>query len=163
MKTTLKIANALSWFNLFFWGIPILIDILRALSTMNIPMLGLEVLICSIPLQSYAALQLHKSIRHPQIKLSHNTPAGLRFVGFIALCFGGLFIFLGLGVLLYAPELLKIMLQQKVDFGLGPMTLTLMRELGGSFLVLGLAAAINVVLNLRLLRWYYLVHQSDVS
>ena len=34
---------------------------------------------------------------------------------------------------------------------------------GAALLILGLLVAINVVLNLRLLRWYYLVHKSDAS
>jgi hypothetical protein len=43
------------------------------------------------------------------------------------------------------------------------MTLQLLRQLGSLCLVLGLVSAVNVILNLRLLRWYYLVHQSDAS
>lgn len=43
------------------------------------------------------------------------------------------------------------------------MTLANLRKIGIGMLVLGLCVGVNVVLNLRLLRWYYLVRQSDVS
>ncbi len=44
-----------------------------------------------------------------------------------------------------------------------PLSLADVRSVGISFLILGLCLVVNVLLNLRLLRWYYLVKKSDVS
>jgi hypothetical protein len=165
MKNTLKIANILSWFNLFFWGVPLLINLLKALTSFNPVVLGALVLFASIPLHSYAALQLHKSIRKPEVKLSHNTPAGIRFVGMIALFFGIIFLLYGIALLRNAPELLSLFKEQMPDYKEfdSMMTVPNLRRIGAVVLVLGFVTIINVILNLRLLRWYYLVRQSDVS
>jgi hypothetical protein len=165
MKNTLKVANILSWFNLFFWGVPLLINLLKALTSFNPLVLGLLVLFASIPLHSYAALQLHKSIRKPEVKLSHNTPAGIRFVGLIALFFGIIFLLYGIALLRNAPELLSLFKEQMPDYKEfdAMMTVPNLRRIGAVVLVLGFVTIINVILNLRLLRWYYLVRQSDVS
>ena len=166
MKGTLRVANVLSWFNLFYWGIPLAMGILSTLTSFNAAVLVAFVLLCCIPLHAYAALQLHKSIRIPTIKLSHNTPAGIRFVGLVALLFGALMILFGIGLLRYAPEVFKMLQEQKADFestGMGTLTVAKLRQIGVGCLVPGLIAAVNVILNLRLLRWYYLVHQSDAS
>lgn len=165
MKNTLKVANILSWFNLFFWGVPLLINLFKALSSLNPVILGALVLFGSIPLHSYAALQLHKSIRKPEVKLSHNTPAGIRFVGLIALFFGFFFLLCGTVFIRSAPTLLNLFKEQMTDFkdAYSGMTVSDLRRVGFIVLGLGLIAIINVILNLRLLRWYYLVRQSDVS
>jgi hypothetical protein len=162
MRTALRFASAFSWFNLFFWGIPLLMDLLRALGQFNVPMLVFLVLFVSIPLNSYAALQLHRSIRNPNVKLSHHTPAGIRFVGLIALFFGALFVLAGGIILKAAPQLAQFIRENKYEQEmLGSLTVDQLRLLGGFFGVLGLIAVVNVILNFRLLRWYYLVKQSD--
>jgi hypothetical protein len=88
MKMTLKVATILTWFNLIFWGFITGLLLLGALSAMFLPGLLIAVLMSAIPLNCYAALKLHKSIRNPLIPLSQQTPMGIRFVGFIALFFG---------------------------------------------------------------------------
>jgi hypothetical protein len=113
MKKSLKVANILSWFSLFYWGVPLVMYILRSLSAFNPAVIAMAVILGSIPLHSYAALQLHKSIRRPEIKLSHNTPAGIRFVGLIALCIGVILVLFGLIVLSYAPQLVQVFKEQK--------------------------------------------------
>ncbi|HEY1214512.1 MAG TPA: hypothetical protein VGE93_12835 [Bryobacteraceae bacterium] len=166
MKGALRAANVLSWFNLFYWGIPLAMGLLSSLSAFNPLVLVVFVLLCCIPLHAYAALQLHKSIRRPEIKLSHQTPAGIRFVGLIAMLFGVLMILFGVGLLRYAPDVLKMLQEQKADFestGMGTMTVAKLRQIGIGCLVPGSITVVNVILNLRLLRWYYLVHQSDAS
>ncbi|HLZ87390.1 MAG TPA: hypothetical protein VKQ52_09120, partial [Puia sp.] len=112
MKKSLKVAHILSWFNLFFWGIPLVINLLNTLLAFNPLILGAVVLFCSIPLHSYAALQLHKSIRRPEVKLSHNTPAGIRFVGLIALFFGFFFLVTGMAVARNTSMLLDMLREQ---------------------------------------------------
>ena len=162
MKGALRAASALSRFNLFYWGISVAIGAFRALTNFNSPNLLVTVILASFPLHAYAALQLHRSIRQPEVKLSHNTPAGIRFVGFIALCLGVLFLLAGAAFLGYAPEVVQFAKERKMELeGIGPWTVTLARQIGGILLVFGLIAVVNVVLNFRLLRWYYLVHKSD--
>jgi hypothetical protein len=122
------------------------------------------VLVASIPLQSYAALQLHKSIRRPEIKLSHNTPVGIRFVGVVALLFGFLFLLSGMAMAKNAPEMLSALREQPFMKEMyAGITVEMLRRYGILAAVLGLITIVNVILNMRLLRWYYLVHQSDAS
>jgi hypothetical protein len=127
-------------------------------------MLVMFVLIASIPLHSYAAIQLHKSIRRPEIKLSHNTPVGIRFVGVVALLFGFAFLLIGMVMAKNAPEMLSAIKEQGFMKDLyASVTVGMMRRYGIFASVLGLITVVNVILNMRLLRWYYLVHQSDAS
>jgi uncharacterized membrane protein len=162
MKTTLRVASVLSWINLIFWGLNVASALLSSLAGLNPVMLVMIVLVASIPLHSYAAIQLHKCIRRPEIKLSHQTPVGIRFVGLVALLWGFLFLLAGMFMAKNAPELLAAVKEQGFMHELyKDMTADMIRRYGLVFVVLGLAVVVNVVLNLRLLRWYYLVHQSD--
>jgi len=164
MKRALKVANVLSWFSVIFIGINVVCGLLLALAGGNPSMILSSVIVASIPLHSYAALQLHRSIRRPETKLSHQTPAGIRFVGLVAFLLGALLVIGGAGLLGYAPELYASMAKEKVKMPvLGDLTIPVLREVGGIYLTLGLVVTVNVILNLRLLRWYYLVHQSDAS
>jgi len=164
MRTNLKVASVLTWFNLLWWGLNLITSLPRAFTT-GLPMLLFIVVLASIPLNCYAALQLHKSIRHPSVKLGSQVPVGIRFVGMAAqLCGIGLTL-LGVFFLLYTTQLLAIIKDPAVrtegiqEF-LNPRGI---RLIGGFFLFLGLCIVINVILNFRLLRWYYLVRQSDAD
>lgn len=95
MKLTLKAATVLTWFNLIIWGYFLFNGLLGVLSVGALPILIMIVLLSAIPLNAYAALQLHKSIRHPEIKLSSSTPTGIRFVGIVAFLFAFLLILAG--------------------------------------------------------------------
>src|SRR5215469_1576787 len=108
MKGALKVANVLSWFSLIFFGINVVTGLLLALASVNGLTLVFVVIAASIPLQSYAALQLHKSIRRPEVKLSHQTPAGIRFVGLIALFLGFIFVLVGSFMVGKATDLLDM-------------------------------------------------------
>src|ERR1700760_4929347 len=98
MKTSLRLATILTWFNLLLWGPIVLLLALAALVTHYIPILIVPVLFSSIPLNCYAALQLQKSIRRPVIRLSSQTPTGIRFVGFVALFFAINFVMDGFSI-----------------------------------------------------------------
>jgi hypothetical protein len=129
-------------------------------------MLALLVLLASIPLNAYASLQLHKSIRHPSVKLNAQTPIGIRFVGLAAQFLGLIMTIVGIVLLLNATRIAAMPKDQVA--GTAEMRAVLssvrgIRFVGGFFLFLGLCVSVNVILNLRLLRWYYLVKQSDVS
>jgi len=171
MKTMLKTASVLTWFNIIFWGLIDSLLLLSSLSSFNMLILAGAVLFSAIPLNCYAALKLHTSIRRPNVPLSHQTPVGIRFVGFIALFFGISWVADGVGLLKNAKEFLGVIKDQLSqtpqiakefpqvnNIGEGDV-----HNAGVVALILGLCVVVNVVLNLRLLRWYYLVGKSDVS
>ncbi|HEY4290181.1 MAG TPA: hypothetical protein VGN00_23935 [Puia sp.] len=164
MKTTLKIASVLTWFNLIWWGLNLITSLPGAFA-MGVPMLAFIVVLASIPLNCYAALQLHKSIRHPSVRLSSQVPIGIRFVGLAAEFCGFILIILGFFFLMYTAQLLTIakdpaVRSEGIKEFLNPRGI---RLLGGFLLFLGLCISANVILNFRLLRWYYLVRQSDAD
>jgi hypothetical protein len=166
MKKAQIIGRALAWFNLIIWGIPLVSSLLSALATFNPLVLVMLVLFAAIPLQSYAALQLQKSLRHPEIKLSQQTPAGIRFVGMIALFIGFFVVLCGALVLQDAKEWLPRLKDQMAELKQGDastITVGYLQGMGGMMLFLGLTVIVSVMIHLRLLRWYYLVRQSDVS
>jgi hypothetical protein len=175
MKTILKIASILTWFNIIFWGVIAGLLLLGSLTSFNPLILALTVLICAVPLNCYAALKLHASIRRPVLPLRHQTPAGIRFVGFIALFFGISWIADGVVLLKNGKDTREIISGQIADLAKQYQQVPQFAQfknvhepdvahIGGLvFLFLGLCVAINVVLNLRLLRWYYLVRKSDAG
>jgi len=171
MKTTLKVATILTWFNLIFWGLVDSLFILMSVLSLNLPVLAGAVLISAIPLNCYAALKLQASIRHPAVRLSSQTPVGIRFVGFIALFFGINWLGDGYAFLKNTNEFMQFIKDQLAQLpqltqqfpqikAIGPADI---RQAGVFCLILGLCVIVNVVLNLRLLRWYYLVKKSDAS
>lgn len=166
MKNTRVIARILAWFNMIFWGIPIISAILQSFVAPNLPILVMLVLLAAIPLHSYAALQLLKSIRNPEVRLSHNTPVGIRFVGLVALFFGILLTGCGAVILQGAKEMLPLFKEQMSAYKeIDPSMLTVgvLQKYGVFMMLLGLAIIVGVILDLRLLRWYYLVRQSDIN
>jgi hypothetical protein len=116
----------------------------------------------AIVLHNYAALQLQKSIRNPAIKLSNHTPTGIRFVGFIALFLGVCYLANGFKVLQDPIESLKLVQAQAPEY-FKTVPVANIRIWGAIVLMLGMCISVNVFLNFRLLRWYYLVKQSDIS
>jgi hypothetical protein len=175
MKTALKTASVLTWFNIIFWGLIVGLLLLSSLSSFNPLVLAGTVLMSAVPLNCYAALKLHASIRRPALPLSHQTPVGIRFVGFIALFFGISWIADGVVLLKNGREIQEAindqiaevskLLQQFPQFSqFKNVSESHLAHVSGVLsLFLGLCVVVNVVLNLRLLRWYYLVGKSDVS
>jgi hypothetical protein len=164
MKISLKVARVLTWFNLIWWGLNLITSLPRALEA-GLPMLVFVVVLASIPLNCYASLQLHKSIRHPSVKLGSQVPTGIRFVGLAAQFCGIGLILVGFFFFLYTAQLLAIVKDPAVSTEgikefLNPRGI---KFLGGFLLFLGLCIVTNVILNFRLLRWYYLVKQSDAD
>jgi hypothetical protein len=139
---------------------------------MYLPGMAILVLMSAIPLNCYAALKLHKSIRNPNIPLSQQTPMGLRFVGFIALFFGVNSIGEGFALIKDAREILDFLkdyyTKQAPEIAQMPafksMGVADVHAAGVICLILGLCLTVNVILNLRLLRWYLLLlRKSDAS
>jgi hypothetical protein len=165
MKTVRTLGRILAWFNLIYWGMGVLSGLLQATS-MGIPLAWVVVvLMAAIPLNSYAALQLHKSIRRPEIPLSHNTPAGIRFVGSFVVLIG--ICFLGFGVLLleWPQDFLAAFKEQAVNMNqlVNLTSVDQLRSLGVFVVVLGIVMIASALLNMRLLRWYLLAKRGDVS
>jgi len=165
MKSTIKVATILTWFNLIVWGGLLGLMLLLGLAMANMPMIIAVFLFSAIPLHSYAALKLQKSIRHPQVKLSHQTPVGVRFIGFVALFFGICTIANASMIITDPKTMLKSMEAGIAETkGLSESEMArVMQIASGFFILMGATVILNVIMNLRLLRWYYLVKRSDVS
>jgi hypothetical protein len=165
----LKVSNLLSWINLIFWGFIVAMGLLYALALAS-PLYILAIfLLSSICLHSYAALQLHKSIRNPAIPLKSQTSAGIRFVGFFALFFAIIFLSSGISILANTTEFVKTVNQSTHDLAkamqvpnadVKEMTAAGVRGWAIIFLLSGLSIGGNIILNLRLLRWYILSQQQ---
>ena len=171
MKLTLKAATVLTWFNLLFWGLIIGILLLGSLSAMNLPSMLIGVLLSAIPLNCYAGLKLHQSIRNPATPLSQQTPMGIRFVGFVALFYGVNMIGEGFALIRDTREILDFMkdynAKEMPDVAqmswIKSISVADVRAGGVVILLLGLFMMVNVILNLRLLRWYLFLRKSDLS
>jgi hypothetical protein len=171
MKTTLKVARILTWFNLIFWGFFLGLFLLSFLSVMYLPGVAILVLMGAVPLNCYAALKLHQSIRNSAIPLSQQTPTGIRFVGFIPVFLGVYLIWNGITMIGSAGEILHFIkdfdTKEFPDIAQMPafksMGISDVRAAGVICLILGLCMAVNVVLNLRLLRWYLLLRKNDAT
>jgi len=165
MKTPLKIASVLTWFNLIVWSCILILLLFSLFVMQTTAILFFVVLFSSIPLNCYAALRLHRSIRKPAVKLSSQTPTGIRFVGFVALFFAISFVVNGFTLAGNTQEAVKVVregMAQIKNADLSYITPSYFRVVGFIAAFLGLCVGINVILNFRLLRWYYLVRQSDV-
>lgn len=153
MRTALKISNILSWINLIVGGLLVLGGLLAMLSTPNASILLVSVVLTgSIVLHSYAALQLRKSIVHPEIPLNKQTPTGIRFIGFMALFFAILNIGNAAMIIQNAAEVVK-----QVELPFKPEGIDLVAAIRGAgifSLLFSLGIAVNVLLSIRLLKWY---------
>ena len=152
MRRALKISAVLTWINLIFWGLACLQCLLLGLTGNPLFLLS-GFFVSAVVLHSYAALRLHKSIRNPAVPLSSQTPTGIRFIGFVSLFISTLFIVFGIAMIKNAQEVMS-MLQANPQFK--EISEKQLRVSGIEILVLGLSVAVNVFINLRLLRWYYL-------
>jgi hypothetical protein len=170
MKRILKVSAVLSWINLIFWGGFVAIGLLAAFVFQSFALMVIMFLLSSVILHSYAALQLQKSIRNPAIPLSSQTPTGIRFVGFFALFFAINLLGAGVTMLANTAEFVKTIIQNTQEMAkamqappndsVKDMTAAGVRFWAIFFLLIGLSTAGNIILNLRLLRWY-MVNQQD--
>jgi hypothetical protein len=159
MRNILRISSILSWVNLVFWGLISLIGLLSGFSSGSFVLILWFFLQSSIVLHSYAAIQLHTSIRRPVIPLSAQTPSGIRFVGFVALFFGVAYLAYGVALLRSAKEILQTIQSSMPQFK--DIKEADLRAGGVIALLLGLSIAVNVILNFRLLRRYYLSRDNE--
>jgi hypothetical protein len=168
MNRTLKIATVLTWINMIIWGL-LCLNLLFSVVAGATANLIFLVLFSAIVLHSYASLQLQKSIRKPAVPLNSQTPTGIRFIGIVSLFLGLLMIIAGVIILTNAAGVYKFLqdfvkdAQAKTSSGDQGFTLTIarVRLLGIFYLLVGLSVAVNVNLNVRLLRWYYYIHSNS--
>jgi len=159
MRRVLQVSNVLSWINLIFWGlVSFLFLLLGALGGM-FPFLVIGFFLSAVALHSYAALQLHKSLRNPAIPLGGQTPTGIRFIGFVALFFGIGCTINSFTILRNPGESLKLMQSQMAQAKV--ITIPAIRTWCLITLMLGLSIVVNVFLNFRLLRWYYFIKAGE--
>lgn len=164
MNTVLKISTVLTWIILVVFGFIVFLGILAGLVSGNMLLLIGSFLMASAILHSYACLKLHRSIRRSNVPLGDHTPVGIRFIGFVVLFFGICNVGNSIGILQNTGEIIKMMQPywQGPKISMADQT-SLLRGLAIFSLFLGLCMCVNVFLNFRLLRWYYLVKQSDIS
>ena len=160
MKKALKISNILSWINLIIGGILVLGGLLSMLMTPNASILLVSIVLTgSIVLHSYAALQLRKSIVHPEIPLNKQTPTGIKFIGFMALFFAVLNIGNAVVIIQNAAEVVKqVQLPFKPE-GVDLVAASLIKKIFSLLFSIGIA--VNVLLSIRLLRWYLASNQEE--
>ncbi|MCM5530429.1 hypothetical protein [Parasegetibacter sp. NRK P23] len=152
MKKFTNITGVLSWINLIIGGLITLFGLIQALMGGGIVAILQLLLIGSVVLHSYAALQLRKSIVNPEFPLDSKTPTGIRFIGFLALMLGVGCVFQGVQVIGNTKELID-----QVELPEMPKEINvekMFRGVGYFVLVFGLSVAINVLLNISLLKWY---------
>ena len=153
MRTVLKIATVLTWINMVIGGLLTIGGLYVVLMSQNLSMLIGAFLVSSVVLHSFAALQLRRSIVNPSRPLSGQTPTGIRFIGVVALFFGMLYFASGIALLQNPGDFIKMMqsdITEKMHYTLPQI------RVGGLFILLvGFSIALNVMLNFRLLRWYY--------
>jgi hypothetical protein len=153
MKRIVQITTILSWFNLVMGGLLVLAGLFMALASPDmLSILTSLVLVSAIILHSYAALKLRTSIVHPDIPLSRQTPTGIRFMGFVALFCSLMIAGNAFFILQHTNEFV-----QQVKLPPEAKNLNIPRLLRGTALftlVFAMSILVNVVLNMRLLRWY---------
>jgi hypothetical protein len=168
MNKTLKVATVLSWINMIIWGLVCLVLLLGLLASGNMTMTLVLIFLSAIILHSYAAFQLHKSIRNPAIPLSSQTSTGIRFIGFVAMFIGISFIFAAVNGYQHSHDILKQMNDNAKEMGAQfpqmkdfKYTIGQINMLITILLLIGLCIVVNVNLNFRLLRWYFLLRNND--
>jgi hypothetical protein len=153
MRTVLKISTILSWFNLVTWGFIVLLFLMAGLLSQQLLIIIVAFLMCANVLHSYAALQLHQSIRSPAKSLSNQTPAGIRFIGVIAALAGIVSFSDGAATLQNSQEILKTTITQYPQ--MKGVSVASVQMIGIFVIILGISLVVNVLLNFRLLRWYH--------
>ncbi|HXB43994.1 MAG TPA: hypothetical protein VNV85_08050 [Puia sp.] len=159
MKKILNVSNILSWINLIIGSFLVLCALLTIRTFPPLAVLISVVLVGCIVLHSHAAMQLRKSILHATIPLSKQTPIGIRVMGYMALFFAIMLFSNAVYLLQNTQQVLK-----QVQFPKEMKNVDITGVIRGTsiFLVLfSISVIVNVVLNLRLLRFYALSHSSQ--
>lgn len=160
IKRLIQFSTILSWFNLIISGMFTAGALLVGSFMLGFGnVLMVVVLMGSITLHSYAALQLRKSLLNPAVPLARQTSTGIRFIGYIALFLAFMFGSSSIYTLQHAKE---IMDQMQFPPELKNIDMTGAFKKSGIFmLVFSISVLLNVILNLRFYRLYQLMHQRS--
>jgi hypothetical protein len=159
MKKILAVSNILSWINLIFGSFLVLCALLTIMTFPPLAVMISVVLVGCIVLHSHAALQLRKSILHAATPLNKQTPVGIRVMGYMALFFAIMLFSNAVYLLQNTKEVLK-----QVQFPKEVKNVDITGVIHGTSLLMvlfSISVIVNVVLNLRLLRFYVLAHNSQ--
>ncbi len=119
------------------------------------------VLTSAIVLHSHATLQLRKSIIHPDRPLSRNIPGGIRFMGFIALFFA-IWNFTNALVALQNAAEIASKLELPPQYKDMHLDLVAIVRVSGIFqLLMSICIMINVIISMRMLRWFIAASQDN--
>lgn len=153
MKNILKVSTILSWFNLVVAGLVVVYILLAGLlAGYFLVFLIVMILPGSIVLHSYAALQLRKSILHPEIPLGNQTPIGIRFLGFVVMALALISIYNSISLIRNPDELIK---QVKQLPEAASLDIAKLLRIGTAFSVIFSTSIIaNALINFRLLKCY---------
>ena len=114
--------------------------------------LTLVILPSAFVLHSYAALQLRKSILHPEIPLGKQTPVGIRFIGYAALFFAFINIVYAINILGHTQDFVQ---QVKLPPEAANLNVAKLLKFVTAFsLLFSMSIVFNVIINFRLLKWY---------
>jgi len=160
LRKLIRFSNILSWCNLIIAGLLIVFALVSGLTVLGVVnALTPIVLLGSILLHSYAAIQLSRSLLHPSIPLSRQTPTGIRLLGYISLFFAFLYGASGIAILQNSKELLK---QVEIPPELKSINVEKIFRVSAIFaLIYSSSIIVNVIINFRLLRWFYFLQQPD--
>jgi hypothetical protein len=159
MKNALAISNILSWVNLLVGGAIGLCALFMIVSFPPVAVLISVVLIGCIVLHSYAAIQLRKSILNSSVALNRQTPAGIRLMGYMALFFAVMLFSNAIIMLQNAQQLIS---QAQFPKEMSTASVQKVVHVTAVFILLFSACIIvNVVLNLRFLKWYLINREKQ--
>jgi hypothetical protein len=163
MKKLIQLSAILSWFNLVVSGLFMALALLAGSFMVGFGnVLVIVVLMGSITLHSYAALQLRKSLLYPSIPLGKQTGTGIRFMGYIALFLAFMYGSSAFYMLQHNKEFIE-QVQMPAEYKNLDLSGTF-KKTGIFILIFSLSVLINVILNFRLYRLYQIFFtQKDVS
>jgi hypothetical protein len=163
VKKIVQLSAILSWVNLIIGSVLVVSALFSGLLLIGLANAITPIVMWgSIILHSYAAIQLRKSIV-TSIPLNRQTGIGIRFIGYIAMFIALLWAGSGILLIQHAKELaqqLAKQIQLPPEYKNMDMS-QFSRGMGIFFLLLSLSVITNVMLNFRLLRWYYLSRQEE--
>lgn len=160
MKKLIQVSAILSWFNLIVSGLFMTLALLAGSFMMGFGnVLIVVVLMGSITLHSYAAIQLRKSLLHPSMPLGRQTGTGIRFMGYIALFLAFMYGSSAYYMLQHSKEFID---QVQLPAELRNVDLSGTFKKSGIFMMIfSISVVVNVILNFRLYRWYQILYMQN--
>ena len=154
MKYSFIISSILSWVNISIAGLFVVTALFSILFLQALPMFLVVIFFGCIVLHSYAAMQLSKSIRNPEIPLGNQTPTGIKLMGYFSLFLAILWFSAFTSVLQHPQDFIKQvqMPKEMANFDLAGT----IRGMSIFMIVFSLSILVNVIINLRMLKWYML-------